>query len=192
MTNKKCTFESCYRNAASKGYCDKHYRRLYRHGTLDAKRFVSEGDDIQRFLDKINKTDSCWIWTGGTRPNGKNVLYGRHHLSVGKSIGAHRFSYELFVGKIPDGQYICHACDVPLCVNPEHLFTGTHLDNMRDMKRKNRSYKPVGEKSSSAKLTNSQARKIKGSNLSTAELCKKYGVSQSVVSRIKRGASYNA
>ena len=87
----------------------------------------------ERFFQKVNKTDSCWIWVGAKTSRG----YGSIRIN-GKSIGAHVFSYTHFKGKIPDGMIICHTCDNPSCVNPDHLWTGTYEDNHRDMWLKGR------------------------------------------------------
>lgn len=87
----------------------------------------------ERFFDKVNKTDSCWLWTGSLTSRG----YGSIGVD-GKNVSAHRLSYMLFNGDIPDGFVVCHSCDVPACVNPEHLWVGTASDNMKDMVAKNR------------------------------------------------------
>jgi hypothetical protein len=86
-----------------------------------------------RFLQKTTKTDSCWLWTGALNSQG----YGSIGVN-GKSVSAHRFSYELYVGEIPAGMVVCHSCDVRHCVNPEHLWVGTTADNNRDMFTKDR------------------------------------------------------
>lgn len=88
---------------------------------------------MERFFDKILKTESCWIWTGGSRGNG----YGAFKLN-GKVVDAHRVSYMIHKGDIPDHKLICHTCDNRSCVNPDHLFIGTHSDNMQDCKSKGR------------------------------------------------------
>lgn len=75
----------------------------------------------------------CWLWVGTIGRNG----YGRIRRD-GVRLWAHRFSYERFKGPIPSGTEICHTCDTPLCVNPDHLFAGTHTENMRDSVRKGR------------------------------------------------------
>lgn len=190
----KCQHNDCDRKSVSLGFCDKHYRRLKKYGSPDlhGSRSVAEGDEIDRFHQKYEKQqDGCWIWVGGTRPNGKGVKYGRHHLDNGKAEGAHRFSYALHNGKIENGAYICHKCDTPLCVNPEHLFAADHAGNMMDMVNKNRSYKGRGEdKRGLAKLTNEQANEIRGMDMSQSKIAEIFGVSQTTIGRIKRGVSY--
>lgn len=89
---------------------------------------------LKRFMNKVEKTDSCWIWKAA-RVMGQG--YGM--IKVGtKTYRAHRLSYELFKGEIPSGMYICHTCDNPPCVNPDHLFLGTASDNNRDKMEKGR------------------------------------------------------
>ena len=96
--------------------------------------FYSDMDIQQRFLSKINKTDSCWLWTASVRGNSG---YGAFRIN-GKIKNAHRVAYNLFIGKIPVGLDTCHKCDNRLCVNPEHLFLGNRKDNMQDASRKGR------------------------------------------------------
>lgn len=90
-----------------------------------------------RFWMQVDKTEGCWLWRGSTRPNG----YGRLQIVESRSApGVHRISYELHYGPIPDGLFVCHRCDTPLCVNPEHLFLGSQADNMHDRQRKGKYY----------------------------------------------------
>lgn len=96
-----------------------------------------------RFWSRVNKTSTCWLWTMGTDKDG----YGK--ISSGKRqnrkhMRAHRVSYELYKGAVPDGMFVCHTCDNPSCVNPEHLFLGTAFDNNRDTINKGRRKNPKG------------------------------------------------
>ncbi len=94
---------------------------------------------INRFMKFVDndRYDECWIWFGARTDRG----YGAFTIN-GKNISAHRFSYEVFnKTKIPDGLLVCHKCDVRECVNPNHLFIGTHSDNYHDMTSKGRGNK---------------------------------------------------
>lgn len=85
--------------------------------------------DIERFLKKVNKTDSCWIWTGTCHDSPGRLAYGRFWHN-NKMKMAHRFSYELHIGNIPDGLQLDHLCRNPPCVNPEHLEPVTARENI--------------------------------------------------------------
>lgn len=88
---------------------------------------------IHRFILQIKITDSCWLWTGTPGRGG----YGKFSFN-NKTIAAHRWSYEFFVGPIPRGLLVCHGCDNPACVNPKHLWLGTHKQNHEDSMKKGR------------------------------------------------------
>jgi hypothetical protein len=79
-----------------------------------------------RFWAKVHKTESCWFWIGGASHSYGTILY------QGKRTKAHRISWMLAFGKPPAELDVLHRCDNPRCVNPDHLFLGTALDNMRD------------------------------------------------------------
>jgi len=87
----------------------------------------------ERFFQKVDKTDSCWIWKGALSSKG----YGSFSFNR-KTTLAHRYSFLIHKGPIPDGAVICHTCDIPSCVNPEHLWAGTNSENTRDMFNKGR------------------------------------------------------
>src|SRR3954467_3950831 len=84
----------------------------------------------------VNQQTRCWEWTS------TKIKYGYGRMNIGgrkfKWILAHRLSWELHFGEIPDGTLVCHRCDNPCCVNPNHLFLGTHMDNCQDKIRKGR------------------------------------------------------
>lgn len=92
-------------------------------------------DPARRFFHRLSMGDGCWEWLG--RPDRRG--YGEF-TTGGKKVRAHRFSYHLFVGD-PGALFVLHRCDNPLCVRPDHLFLGTHADNMADMRAKGRGYR---------------------------------------------------
>ena len=103
----------------------------------------------ERFWSRVEKQENgCWKWIGAKFHRG----YGRVN-SGGKMLRANRVAYEISKGDIPVGMVVCHKCDVPLCVNPDHLFLGTIKDNVDDMIRKGRKNSERGEDRHCAKLT---------------------------------------
>jgi hypothetical protein len=89
-----------------------------------------------RFIEKVQKTDTCWIWTGASQDNRYGYLHVRN--SKNPNALAHRVSWELHFGPVPDGMNVCHRCDNTRCVQPDHLFLGTQSENITDMHRKGR------------------------------------------------------
>lgn len=137
----------------------------------------------ERFFSRFVKTENgCWQWRSHTDKDGYGILPGNL-----KNTRAHRFSFEFHCGPIPDEMVVCHKCDNPGCVNPEHLFVGTAKDNAQDALKKGRHY--IGEKNGRAKITDQQANEIKTSIKSGPELAQIYGVNRSTINRIKRGES---
>ena len=120
----------------------------------------------------------CWEWSGYIAVTGYGQLRYAKKLRY-----AHRVSYELNVGEIPDGMCVCHKCDNRSCVNPAHLWIGTKSDNQRDMKEKGRAHGPLG----GVRLTDEDVREIRASVENNCALARRYGVSHSHVSRVKRG-----
>lgn len=96
---------------------------------------------LKRFWAKIQKTDECWIWVGARkRKDGHGVFYVGGGNTAPVFENAHRTSWMIHNGPIPDGMYVCHRCDYPPCVNPAHLFLGTQGENMRDASDKRRTH----------------------------------------------------
>lgn len=109
-------------------------------------------------------------------------------MAHGKPTSAHRVSYEMNVGKIPDGLHVCHTCDNPKCVNPNHLFLGTHTDNMRDMFAKGRCVRnQKGSLNNASKLTEEDVVAIKymrKNGFKLRVIAEKYGVSLTTISAV--------
>lgn len=140
----------------------------------------------ERFWSKVNKdgpiqlhmNTPCWVWLAYHNKSG----HGRFSFN-GKLGLAHRASWIIHNGKIPSGLDVLHKCDNPTCVNPEHLFLGTHTDNMQDMVSKGRLVTHPGEKNTNAKLTKSQVDEIRHKSTFTTQvqLAKEYGVTQAAI-----------
>ena len=146
-----------------------------------------------RFWSKVDKTTGygpngdCWEWKGAKNETG----YGIFGIEKKRLIKSHRFSFQLYNGDIPksdDYHGICvlHKCDNPGCVNPAHLFLGTQIDNIKDMTSKGRRKHAVGEKASSAKLTEAKVRAIRADKRGYRKLAKEYGVARQTIAGIKK------
>lgn len=142
-----------------------------------------------RFFEKVSKspTTGCWEWTGG-----KCYGYGIIHVNDGykrnRSKRAHRVSYEIHVGPIAGDMDVCHKCDNPSCVNPDHLFLGTTKDNADDRDRKKRHWVPNGESSPHSKITEDTVKKIRAEFIPSwggySRLARKYGLAPEHVRKI--------
>ncbi len=146
---------------------------------------------LERFASNffIEPNSGCWLWTGSINKAG----YGLMRYDSG--ILAHRYSWQTHNSQIPKGLCVLHKCDTPSCVNPNHLFIGTQLENLADMRRKGRASGPKigrhGEKSPTAKLTASQVAEIRKSSGSQRALAAKYGVCQQNICDILRGRRWS-
>lgn len=147
-----------------------------------------------RFRSNYSTGDGCWVWNGFTAGGG----YGRFVIER-RNVPAHRYSYQLHIGEIPNGLLVCHRCDVRACVNPSHLFLGTSADNSADMVSKGRARAPDpktrarGEQQGCSVLTEEIVRSIIDEyaiGSTQAAIGKKYGVRQTTVSAIMRGLTW--
>ena len=133
----------------------------------------------ERFWEKVSikEPNECWEWQAFTYKG-----YGKFRLK-GKSEFAHRVSYELAHGPIPEGLVVRHKCDNPRCCNPAHLEEGTHQDNMDDRTERNRH--------GMAKLTPDDVRSIYLDERSQTTIAKQYGITQGAVGNIKHGRRWS-
>lgn len=133
---------------------------------------------------QYDEASGCWEWTGSKRCGYGRMIIGSRKNGTRRSVSAHRVSYELTYGEIPDGMEVCHKCDNPCCVNPNHLFLGTRQDNIDDRERKGRNKPPIGEKNGRAKLTKTDVLEIierRAQGVSFQKLANEYGVCKKTV-----------
>lgn len=199
-----CTIEGCTTGGRLKrGWCEMHYQRWRTHGDPLWKndRHWQHASLETRFWGKAVKGAGCWEWTGDRHPfgYGKMIVAGRKRL-------AHRLAWELTHGPIPEGLQVCHHCDNPPCVRPDHLFLGTPADNSADMWRKGRGSKPpshLGRKLSveriqaialrTRKLNPEQVRDIReavAAGATRTALAKRYAVDRTTISNVVKGRHY--
>lgn len=186
-----CKLDGCENAHNAGGYCAMHYARLRRAGSHplgDRPR----GDIETRFWNNTRRLgpDDCWIYG-----KGNGVRY--RHLSRGGrgsgNITAHRFSYELHHGHIPEGMVVMHSCDNPRCVNPAHLSLGAYKDNAQDMIAKGRHARqaPLGEESGKSKLTDEKVRFIRAHpEIGHADLARLWGVSPNAIRGVRIGRTW--
>lgn len=150
-----------------------------------------------RFWRKVDKTETCWLWTA-SRNRGGYGQFGDETGLPGHMDRAHRMSWKLTRGPIPDGLLVLHKCDNPACVNPEHLYLGTKRDNARDALERGQMSTgpshpvPRGTDHWNAKISDAQAaeiRKRRAQGELLRILAAAYGVSEAHISRIAKGMS---
>lgn len=187
----KCQCEGCSCKVIAFGYCNKHYLRFRKYGSpYGGKR--NHACLEQRFWRMIKKTEDCWLWIGGKKPNG----YGQ--ISEGgkgsKTLLAHRVSYKIHHGELPEGLVVMHSCDNPSCVNPSHLSVGTYKDNTQDMiaKGRKRTVAPLGSENGKAILSERDVLYIReNQGKSHAQLGREMGVSPNCVRGVRTGRTWS-
>ena len=142
----------------------------------------------------VNPASGCWEWTGTKTKGYGRLCIGNRRKNRHRFVYAHRLAYETWVGPIPDGYFVCHRCDNPPCINPQHLFIGTNRENVLDSMEKGRRYIPVGEKQGKAKLTEQNVREARWERCcdgtSYKDLAKKYGVSATTIRYAIKGITW--
>lgn len=175
-----------YQRKSGFGFCGRSCRTVY----INQNRPSTAKPIDSRFWAKVNKIEdenSCWEWIKVNRHDGYGSIFFR-----GRNRVAHRVSWIINIGEIPENMYVCHKCDNPACVRPSHLFLGTHQDNMDDMVKKGRSH--LGEAQGISKLTKEIVLKIRSEyiprKVTMDYLAEKYNVTQGCIWSILRGKSW--
>lgn len=156
---------------------------------INGHEYTKDRIDLFASLVEVHGYNKCWPWKGHKRGKG----YGGFNIRVNgewKERYAHRIAWHLNFGEIPEGMYICHHCDNPLCCNPWHLFMGTKGDNNRDKGMKKRGRGPIGVDAPLAKLNEDDIRAIRASKRNNYILGEIFGVNNTTISRIKRGITW--
>jgi len=185
---------SVFQNASA------HQTRLPSAGRPSGLRLFVLTGGVQMTLDErfwskvdVRGDDECWHWTAGRSCLG----YGRFRVN-GRTVFAHRVAWELMYGVPPHGSCICHHCDTPGCVNPAHLFAGTHSDNMADMAAKGRAANnrvpQPGSLNGRSKLTSRQVALIRllPSQMSNRSIGNTFGVSHETIRKVKSYESWRS
>lgn len=196
---KKCKITGCENKYRSIGLCSSHWKINKKYGTPTptcwcgefAQTFVGnkraselchEHQLLKTYWENVDikGQDKCWEWQGSKTQAGYGLIYW-----YGKLQYAHRLSLQFIGQAIPDRYHVCHKCDNPSCVNPNHLFVGSPRDNMQDKVSKGRH--TFGEKHPNAKLTNSEVLEIRDmaeDGVFFSDIAKTFDVSESHISTI--------
>lgn len=158
------------------------------------KRGPKQAPRADRFWARVDTTgDGCWVWMAHRAIRGG---YGHFYDDDGRQRRAHRVAWELTFGDVPDGMVVCHACDNPACVRPNHLFLGTQAANMADMRAKGRGVqvKPeFGEQRYNAKLNDNLVRWMRAERAagrSAKDIAAEVGVSEGCAVKAIRGETW--
>lgn len=147
----------------------------------------------ERFMANVSPEpmSGCWLWAGRVSTDGE---YGYFSISASERVRVHRFSYTLHRGDIAPGLMVCHRCDNRGCVNPDHLFLGTQLDNMGDCARKGRT--AIGVRNGQARLDPVSVEVLRivyaNTSFTQRELARWWGISQGHVSELIRGLRWSS
>ena len=167
-------------------------------GTLDAMKIRGQTVyPLKERLERLSKLapSGCIEWQSATRNGYGRLIIGSRTDGTRSSVSAHRLSYEIHVGKIPDGLFVCHMCDNPKCINPDHLFVGTRKDNTDDRETKGRNkihlIHKKGEDHPSAKFSDRVIVKIRNDFGAIKDIAMKYGMSIRYVRDIRNNKYRN-
>lgn len=194
LDHKVCCIKGCDLPSMALSLCNKHWRRNKLYGSPAATRkhsgmFIGKTPQERFKLQHRIAESGCWEWTGGKDQDGYGLFRGEIEGQMMQR--AHRWSWAFHnKSRIPTWGNICHKCDNPSCVNPEHLWLGTVMDNQTDKHRKGRARMLKGEELPWAKLDEEKVRAILADPRPSSRIAEEYGISNGTVSDIKRRKSW--
>lgn len=177
----KCTVDGCEKPHYGRGLCKAHHQWRWSRGLIEPRPTLTER--FNAGYEMVTES-GCWLWGKCLQSKG----YGQFWKD-GKVVYAHRASWEIYRGAIPAGLDVLHHCDVPSCVNPAHLFLGSHQENMRDMVQKGRSAR--GEKSVNTTLKESDVIAIRTDPRSHRAVGLDFNLSRTAVQHIRRRRTWD-
>lgn len=148
---------------------------------------------IERLI-VIDSQTGCWNWTGTTRNGYGRLIVGSRTDGTRRSTSAHRYSFECFHGRVPDGMDVCHKCDNRRCVNPDHMFAGTRQENVDDREEKGRGVYVRGEKIGTSKLSETEvisARRLRSAGHTYQSIADRHGVTRQTIKRAIAGDTWS-
>lgn len=186
--------------------CGKDFEAIayWKHGVKHLKKFCSQScggtarrdsgssltEKFWKYVGASGSEDDCWTWSSTTNNRGYGKIF-RSRIAP-NFVLAHRLSYEIHHGPLPDGASVCHRCDNPPCCNPRHLFLGTHRQNMEDAAIKGRMH--PGEQSKTARLTAPDVVRIRqryaAGGITYAAIANEYGVGQMTICHIVKRTTW--
>lgn len=185
-----CSIPDCQDRYYGAGFCKKHHQWHWKRGLLPQPTMISIAEKLKEHYVAVPES-GCWLWIMALNNKG----YGSISLGGGRREYVHRTSYRLHVGEIPDGMEVCHACDVPCCINPSHLFLGTHQENMSDSASKGRNFRippRPGQSHHAARLKGKLLDLVLTDPRSAPQLAAIVGCCAETVRRARRGDTYAA
>jgi hypothetical protein len=185
-----CSVDGCEKKADARGVCNTHYMQLRRAKLvpIGTRAPATVEERFWRYVDQ--SSGECWLWTGAKQWAGY-CLIGAGGAGAPMWL-AHRLSYTIHHGPIPEGLMVLHGCDNPSCVNPAHLTAGTHAENIKQAYDRGLLVSPFkkGAAHHAAVLTEENVREIRSSPLKSAQLARAFGCSTSTISALRRGETW--
>lgn len=187
-----CCIKGCGEPPITLGLCNAHHKANQQYGSPVASKMLPwrwlRMPHLNRFWYQVRKGDGCWEWAGGRDVDGYGVFKSEHDGVEYRR--AHRYSFAIHKGRIRPGMAVCHTCDNPPCVNPDHLFLGSAAENMADKIAKGRGRVLVGEKHGQAILTEDQAKAILNDPRPHSHIASDYNVHPATISSLKTRVSW--